>query len=121
MTKEIHEKVWGSEEWIVNTSLYCGKFLYLKKGKRCSLHYHENKDETFYVLKGKVLMEVSDKEKVMKKENVQHITPLTKHRFSGLEDSVIIEFSTHHEESDSYRVEGQLSGDVPKEIMEKYK
>lgn len=120
MTKEIHEKVWGSEEWIVNTPMYCGKFLFLQKGKRCSLHYHKNKDETFYVLKGRVLMEVNNKEKVMKKGSIQHITPLTKHRFNGLESSVIIEFSTHHEESDSYRVEGQLSGDIPEEIMRRY-
>jgi mannose-6-phosphate isomerase-like protein (cupin superfamily) len=121
MTKEIYEKVWGSEEWIVNTPAYCGKFLYLKKGKRCSLHYHKNKDETFYILRGEVLMEVDGKEKVMDGGEIQHITPLMKHRFSGLEYSVIIEFSTHHEESDSYRIEGQLSGDVPNEIMEKYK
>jgi mannose-6-phosphate isomerase-like protein (cupin superfamily) len=120
MTGEIHEKVWGSEEWIVNNYAYCGKFLHLKKGKRCSLHYHKNKNETFYVLRGKVLMEVDGKEKIMKKGDIQHITPLTKHRFSGLKDSVIIEFSTHHEESDSYRVEGQLSADVPNEIMKRY-
>lgn len=121
MTRKIHEKVWGHEEWIVNTPAYCGKFLYLKMGKRCSLHYHKKKDETFYILKGKVLMEVNEKEKIMKEGDNQHITPMTKHRFSGLKDSVIIEFSTHHEEEDSYRVEGQLSGDVPNEIMEKYK
>lgn len=120
MTKEIHEKVWGSEEWIVNNPFYCGKFLYLKKGMRCSMHYHKNKDETFYILKGEILMEVDDKERVMKKGSIQHIIPLTKHRFSGLESSVIIEFSTHHEEPDSYRVEGQLSGEIPKEIMRKY-
>jgi quercetin dioxygenase-like cupin family protein len=116
---EKHEKVWGHEEWIVNTPLYCGKFLYLKKGKRCSIHYHKNKDETFYILEGEVLMEVNGKEKVMRKGESEHITPMTKHRFSGLKDSIIIEFSTHHEESDSYRLEE--SGDVPEGIMKKYR
>jgi quercetin dioxygenase-like cupin family protein len=38
------------------------------------------------------------------------IEPNTKHRFTGLEDSEIIEFSTHHEDSDSYRDE--VSGKV---------
>jgi mannose-6-phosphate isomerase-like protein (cupin superfamily) len=117
---KIHKKVWGHEEWMVNTPLYCGKFLYLKKGKRCSMHYHKNKDETFYILKGKVLMQVENKEKVMKSGEVSHILPLIRHRFSGLEDSVIIEISTHHEESDSYRLEGQLSGNVPEEVMRRY-
>jgi len=44
------EKVWGSEDWIVNRE-YCGKVLNLNKGFRCSMHYHKNKDETFYVVK----------------------------------------------------------------------
>ena len=113
------EKVWGSEEWIVNTPAYCGKFLQLKKGKRCSLHYHKNKDETFYILNGRVLMEIDNKDNIMKKGDVKHITPMTLHRFSGLECSVIIEFSTHHEESDSYRQEE--SGDIPKEIIWRYR
>lgn len=83
------------------------------------MHYHKNKDETFYVLEGEVLMEAEGKEKVMEKGDTQRITPLMRHRFSGLENSLIIEFSTHHEESDSYRLEE--SGDIPKEIMKKYK
>lgn len=118
MTGENHQKIWGHEEWIVNTPLYCGKFLYLKKGKRCSIHYHKKKDETFYVLSGKVLMEVNGEERIMEKKDIQHIIPMTKHRFSGLKDSVIIEFSTHHEERDSYRIEE--SGDVPEEVMRRY-
>ena len=125
------DKVWGHEEWIVNNNLYCGKRLCLKKGKRCSLHYHKNKDETFYILKGTVLMEILTPNKIenktfyypelkiMKEGDRQHIIPEMQHRFSGLEDSVIIEFSTHHEDSDSYRIE--KGGDVPKEVMEYYK
>ena len=35
----------------------------------------------------------------------QHIHPGEKHRFTGLENSEIIEFSTHHIEEDSYRDE----------------
>jgi mannose-6-phosphate isomerase-like protein (cupin superfamily) len=121
MTEEIHEKVWGHEKWIVNTPLYCGKFLFLNKGKRCSLHYHKNKDETFYVVTGKILMEVDNKKRIMEDGDIQRIIPLVVHRFSGLESSVIIEFSTHHEESDSYRLDGQLSGDIPEKVMKKYK
>ena len=113
-------KVWGKEIWMANTDLYCGKKLILKKGKRCSLHYHKNKDETFYVEEGKVLMEVNGEEKIMNSGESVLIEPNTKHRFSGLKDSVIIEISTHHEDADSYREKGQLSGDVPEEIMEKY-
>lgn len=100
---KIVPKVWGRELWIVNTDKYCGKILEINKGYRCSLHYHKNKDETFYILEGKVLMEVDETKEIMGKGRVQHIAPGVKHRFTGLEDSRIIEFSTYHEEEDSYR------------------
>ncbi len=103
------EKVWGNEEWIVNRD-YCGKILNLNKGFRCSLHYHKNKDETFYVLEGKVLMEIAGKNKIMHPGDVQLVEPGQKHRFTGLIDSKILEFSTHHEDEDSYRDE--VSGKI---------
>lgn len=104
-------KVWGKEIWIVNRD-YCGKKLVLNKGFRCSMHYHKIKDETFYILKGKVLMETDNKKRIMLPGNSILITPCMKHRFTGLENSEIIEFSTHHEDEDSYREEGMLSGAV---------
>ena len=100
---EIHEKIWGSEEWIVNTEDYCGKILNLNKGYRCSIHYHNAKDETFYLLREKVLIEINGSEMLMQEGDIQRIPPLTRHRFTGLKKSVIIEFSTHHEEMDSHR------------------
>lgn len=106
---KIVKKVWGEERWLVNRE-YCGKILILKKDYRCSLHHHKNKDETFYVNKGKVLMEVGDKKCVMVPGDVQLIEPGTLHRFTGIEDSEIIEFSTHHKDSDSYRKE--IGGEV---------
>ena len=98
------DKVWGHEEWIENNNLYCGKILTLKKDYFCSIHYHQVKQETFYILKGKVKLELFGKTLIMKKGDVYTLEPLTVHRFTGLEDSNILEISTHHEDSDSYRV-----------------
>ena len=106
--KEV-EKVWGKELWIVNRD-YCGKKLILNKGYRCSMHYHKNKDETFYILSGNVLLEIGMEKNIMLAGDTILIKPGQKHRFTGLEDSEIIEFSTHHEDSDSYRDE--VSGKV---------
>src|SRR3989344_8467315 len=102
MTKKI-KKLWGSEEWLVNNEKYCGKILNLKKGFQSSLHYHKNKHETFYLLDGKVLMEVEGNKKIMKTGDVQILEPKTKHRFTPLVNSKIIEFSTHHDDEDTYR------------------
>lgn len=108
------EKVWGREEWIVNNSKYCGKKMIFNKGYRCSMHYHKIKEETFYILSGKVLLETKlndEKEsKVLVPGDIANIEPYRLHRITGLEDSEVIEFSTHHMDDDSYRVE--LSGKV---------
>ena len=106
--KEV-EKVWGKAIWIVNRD-YCGKKLILNKSYRCSMHYHKNKDETFYILSGKVLLEIGVQKNIMLPGDSILIKPGQKHRFTGLENSEIIEFSTHHEDSDSYRDE--VSGKV---------
>jgi len=111
------EKVWGSEEWIVNRQ-YCGKFLNLKKSYRCSMHHHKNKDETFFILKGKVLMEVDGKTKIMNIGDSQLIEPNQKHRFTGLKDSRILEISTHHEDGDSYRDEESGKVDLKELVRE---
>ena len=107
---EIHPKVWGEEHWIVNKE-YCGKKLVLHRGYRCSIHWHKIKDEVFYVLSGVVLMEVNGQARVLQPGMKQYIRPGDKHRFTGLVDSEIMEFSTTHLEEDSYR--DAPSGKVP--------
>lgn len=90
-------KVWGHEEWIVNRD-YCGKLLHLRKGMQCSLHYHLHKDETFYLMSGKVSLEVGNMIRILNPGDSEHIEPGCAHRFSGIEDSLIIEFSTHDDD-----------------------
>lgn len=108
------EKVWGHEEWIANNEKYCGKKLVLRKGFRCSMHNHRLKDETFYLASGKILLEMEHEGKkssrIMTPGDVQHIKIGMWHRFTGLVDSEIYEFSTFHIDSDSYRKE--VSGSV---------
>lgn len=106
---KIVPKVWGEERWIVNRE-YCGKLLILKKDSFCSLHSHKNKDETFYINKGRVLLELDGKKFEMLPGQAKLVKPGQLHRFTGIEDSEIIEFSTHHEESDSYRLEPSGTG-----------
>jgi mannose-6-phosphate isomerase len=103
-------KGWGEELWVHNDPLYCGKILRLKQGKRCSLHYHKRKTETFYLQSGRVRMELRHpdgraEDVVMKPGDSLEIYPGLVHRFSGIEDSEIVEFSTQHFEEDSYRIE----------------
>ncbi len=104
-------KGWGFEKWIVNCEEYCGKLLYIVKGKKCSWHFHKLKDEVFYVQTGKVLLRYS-KNSDIKKANVTilekgdhfHIYRGLCHQIEALEDTELFEFSTQHFDSDSHRI-----------------
>jgi mannose-6-phosphate isomerase-like protein (cupin superfamily) len=61
-------KGWGFEKWIVNKPEYCGKLLYFAKDRRCSLHYHKEKDEVFYVQSGRVKIYYCDDLERMQRE-----------------------------------------------------
>lgn len=102
--KNRKKKIWGEEIWLVNNDDYCAKLLIVKKQHQCSFHMHKEKDETFVLQSGYVVMDVDYKERLMKPGQAVHIPPETYHRFAGLSDeSVILEVSTHHSEEDSYR------------------
>lgn len=116
----IVKKVWGEEEWVINAPAdpegrggYCGKILRLTPGFRCSLHYHPVKHETFYVLKGRVLLELRAQPTTstylvqMRPGDSQVIRPGIPHRFSaeGGTGATIIEFSTTHDDADVVRLE----------------
>ena len=105
-------KGWGYERWIVNRDDYCGKLLFMNKGKKLSWHYHEKKTETFYINKGTVLLYFGYSDDIkssimqeLSQGDIFHIPVGLRHRLEALEDSEIMEFSTHHEDSDSIRVE----------------
>jgi len=99
------EKDWGYEEWIINNELYCFKKIFVKKGYRCSIHWHKNKDETFYIEDGEMTLELFGiSPLLMKKGDDIRLCPNTLHRFTAIEDTMIYEISTTHEDSDSYRV-----------------
>ena len=105
-------KGWGFEKWIHNSELYCGKLLYFVKGRKCSWHYHNLKDETFYVQSGKIKVYFSDsndlntaKTTILSQGDNFHVYKGLRHRMEALEDTELFEFSTQHFDSDSYRIE----------------
>ena len=99
------KKDWGYEEWIVNNELYCFKKLFIKKDHQCSIHWHKEKDETFYIESGELeLLLFGVSPLILEEGDSIRLVPNTLHRFIGKEDTMIYEISTTHEDSDSYRV-----------------
>jgi|694.fasta_scaffold14844_15 mannose-6-phosphate isomerase-like protein (cupin superfamily) len=105
------QKGWGQELWIVNNDKYCGKILEFNAGAKFSMHYHVNKEETFYVLKGHLRLDYFDltnaeaKCEYLRAGDVVDIPQYNPHKIEAIEDSAIVEISTHHDDCDSYRIE----------------
>lgn len=106
MQAERHPKVWGYEDWIVNVvGGYCGKRMKLWKDAACSVHRHHDKDETFYVLRGvmQVNLREPDEYHIMGRGSILRIPPGRWHQFIGVVDTDFIEFSTFHSDDDVER------------------
>jgi quercetin dioxygenase-like cupin family protein len=107
MVKRV-EKGWGYELWIHNDEKYCGKLLFFKAGKKCSLHYHKLKHETFYVQSGKLnctfIEDTISYHETLGPGDIKEIHPGLIHQMEAVEDTVMFEFSTQHFDEDSYRL-----------------
>lgn len=104
-------KGWGSERIWVSNDLYCGKLLHFDSGKKCSMHFHANKTESWLVLTGSFIVKTIDKENGKIKEqllsegDVWHNPPLVPHQLICIDDGIIIEVSTADSVEDNYRVQ----------------
>lgn len=95
------EKPWGHELIWAHTENYVGKILHVQRGHALSLQYHETKDETMHLLRGRMrlmLGPAADQlEEVMLEEGQSiRIRPHTVHRVEALTDVDILEASTPH-------------------------
>lgn len=104
-------KGWGFEKWIANNVDYCGKLLYIVKGKKCSWHYHILKDETFYIQSGRIKLLYNDEDDLVNALEVIlcpgdkfHIYRGLRHQMIALQDTELFEFSTQHFYEDSIRI-----------------
>lgn len=94
------DKPWGHE--IIFTpegNLRVGKILFIKKGHRFSLQYHEQKEETLCLFKGKAKIWLENEQgeiekKEMKLKHGYHIKIAQKHRVEALEDCYVFEVSS---------------------------
>lgn len=100
-TPERVEKPWGYELIWAETADYVGKVLHVEAGEILSLQYHEIKEETLHVFRGRVRLEVGPSADAL--ETVEmgpgdgyHLPPGTVHRLEALESSDVLEASTPH-------------------------
>ena len=104
------EKGWGHELIWATNNKYCGKLLKFNKDARFSLHFHSEKDETWFVLSGKFIVKYIDTKTATEYQKELNVNdtwrnePLFPHQVICLEEGIIIEVSTPDSVEDNYRV-----------------
>jgi len=95
------DKPWGYEiHWAVSDR-YVGKLLHIEAGHLLSLQYHERKDESIYVLRGRMIFRYRDAtgalvDREMIAGEAQHVPTGMVHQFEALEHTDVLEASTPH-------------------------
>jgi mannose-6-phosphate isomerase-like protein (cupin superfamily) len=92
------------EFWVANEEQagYCGKFLFVQDEQTCPYHEHERKHETFFVVKGKVLMVVNDQVKIMNEGDILVMPPGDRHSFTGIGPALLLEVSMPSTRQDNF-------------------
>ncbi len=93
------EKPWGYEVIWAHTDLYVGKSIHVRAGESLSLQFHEEKDETLFLLSGQLRMRVGRGLDAMEEVELQEgealrIEPGLYHWMEAETDVVVLEAST---------------------------
>lgn len=112
--KGLVKKGWGHEYIFATNDLYCGKIMHFNKGAKFSMHFHDQKDETWLVLEGKFEVKYIDTKdasvhsELLDQGDTWRNFPLEPHQLICIEEGLIVEVSTPDSVEDNYRV---LPGD----------
>ncbi len=93
------EKPWGHELIWAHTDAYVGKVLVIEAGRRLSLQRHEVKDESIYVVAGRLRLHLEDDSGTVQVEELgvgahRHVPTGRIHRYEAIDRTELMEVST---------------------------
>jgi mannose-6-phosphate isomerase len=93
------EKPWGHELIWAHTDRYAGKVIVIEAGRRLSLQLHDRKDESIYVVAGRLRLHLEGGDGRMATFDLgpgghAHVPVGRRHRFEALERVELVEVST---------------------------
>lgn len=118
------EKPWGHElHWVPEGLPYMGKILHIESGKRLSLQIHDQKQESWFVIKGRAKVIWENNQGETAETEMEYGKGYTcnigqKHRLQGTTDCDIMEVSTP-EIGNTFRLEDDYSRLTETEEMRK--
>ena len=115
MTERLQGKVdkgWGYEIIWASNDKYCGKIMVFERvGAKFSMHFHKEKDETWFVNAGSFKLIFCDTttatyhEKILNEGDTWRNLPMVPHQLIALKpNSMIFEVSTPDSVEDNYRI-----------------
>jgi mannose-6-phosphate isomerase-like protein (cupin superfamily) len=120
---KITKKPWGEEHLFAHGARYAGKILVVRKGHRMSMQYHVKKEETMYLVAGRLKLTIGKNknrlsQKIVDAGHVIHLPPKTIHRMEALKHCRLIEVSTP-ELDDIVRIADDYNRCAEKPIIDK--
>lgn len=93
------KKPWGWENRFAITDRYLGKVIHINQGEMLSLQYHRQKDETIYIAKGAMDLQLEGDDGLIATLRLtpgmsQRILAGRKHRMIGVEETEFFEVSS---------------------------
>ena len=93
------QKPWGHELIWAETDRYVGKLITIEAGRRLSLQYHEQKDESILVLSGRMRLHLEGDDGVIRTSDLgpgehRRIPVGRRHRFEAVERTELVEVSS---------------------------
>ncbi len=86
---------------VVNRT-YCKKLLIVLPGQKHPEQYHKEKEETFHILYGEILLELDGQPVTCRPGDVVTVSPGVRHAFSSVNGAVLEEISSTHFVNDSF-------------------
>lgn len=107
---DIREKYWGKITSVCKLENCTLKIIEMHKDTQSSLEFHTEKNETYYILSGKVRVGIrygraENKSVVLNEGDVYHVPKGVMHMRMSLEDSIIVEIASNDTDADSHIVE----------------
>ena len=93
------EKPWGWELWWAHTERYVGKILHITRGSALSYQFHRRKDETIFVLRGTLELELAPSGRRRRTRRLSpgeavRIRPGDRHRMTAITTCDVLEASS---------------------------
>jgi mannose-6-phosphate isomerase-like protein (cupin superfamily) len=105
-----NEKGWGTELVFTSNDLYCAKVLIFKPETKTSMHFHKERDKTFFVSAGQFTVMYIDTDSGnvvqsdLKDGDVIRMAPMTPHQIRANVAGSLLEVGNALKETDIFRL-----------------